>query len=451
MKLKQLHQAVFPIIAMTLLSACRAVEPIANASQTESIPVSLTKVENSTLQDSSEFVARLESRQSVELRPRVQGQVSQIFVKAGDTVKKGTPILQIDPREQFASGSSRASQIDSGLASAQRARASERQAQANVGRAIANLENARAALKTLEAERRKAAADVKFHRDQYDRYQKLHAEGAVSRQMLNQFRNNVDGAEATLAAAEAKIQAQNATIGTQQSEIAAQEAEVEVQRAEVLQTQQQIQQAQADTQEQQARLDYFTIRAPFDGIVGDIPVKIGDVVSPENKLAKFTQNEALEVNVSIPASRSQNVRPGTQIELLDNQGKRLATSRVSFISPNVSDTTQSLLIKARLDNTNQQLRADQLLRARVIWEKRPGLKVPTVAISRIAGQSFVFVAEQTDKGLVARQRPVKLGAIEGNDYQVIEGLNAGDQIVTSGLLQLSDGATISANPSKSPS
>ena len=185
--------------------------------------------------------------------------------------------------------------------------------------------------------------------------------------------------------------------------------------------------------------------------MGDIPVKIGDVVSPENKLAKFTQNEALEVNVSIPASRSQNVRPGTQIELLDNQGKRLATSRVSFISPNVSDTTQSLLIKARLDNTNQQLRADQLLRARVIWEKRPGLKVPTVAISRIAGQSFVFVAEQTDKGLVARQRPVKLGAIEGNDYQVIEGLNAGDQIVTSGLLQLSDGATISANPSKSPS
>jgi RND family efflux transporter MFP subunit len=245
---------------------------------------------------------------------------------------------------------------------------------------------------------------------------------------------------------EARIQAARAEIESQRSNIAAQQAEVEAQGAEVIGAERQIQYFIANTREQQARLQYYTITAPFDGIVGNIPVKEGNFVNPETNLAKLTQNDALEVNISIPASRSRDIRIGTTIELINAQKQVVGTSRVFFISPNVANNTQSILIKARLDNTRRQLRADEFVRARVIWEQKPGLRIPSIAISRIAGQSFVFVAEQSKTGLIARQRSVRLGNIEGNNYQVLEGLKLGERIAVSGLLQLSDGAAIAPEP-----
>jgi RND family efflux transporter MFP subunit len=444
--LKPLSTLGFSIIAVALLGACRSTEPSAIASESKVLPVKLAAVESGMIRDNSEFVANLESRKSVVLQPRVQGQVSRIFVQAGDTVKAGTPIMQIDSREQLAAVESRAREVDSARANAQRARASKQQAKAKVLQSISDLKNAEATFKTLEADRKKALADLKFNQDQYERYQQLHAEGAVSRQMHDQFRNSLDTAKAALLAVEARIQAARAEIESQRSNIAAQQAEVEAQGAEVIGAERQIQYFIANTREQQARLQYYTITAPFDGIVGNIPVKEGNFVNPETNLAKLTQNDALEVNISIPASRSRDIRIGTTIELINAQKQVVGTSRVFFISPNVANNTQSILIKARLDNTRRQLRADEFVRARVIWEQKPGLRIPSIAISRIAGQSFVFVAEQSKTGLVARQRPVRLGNIEGNNYQVLEGLKLGERIAVTGLLQLSDGAAIAPEP-----
>jgi RND family efflux transporter MFP subunit len=442
--LKALSKLWFFIIAIPFLGACRPSETSAIASQPEAevVPVKLATVESSMIRDSSEFVANLESRKSVVLQPRVQGQISRIFVRAGDTLKAGTPIMQIDSKEQLATVASRATEVDSARANTQRARASLQQAKAKVSQSIANLKNAEAALKTLEADKRKALADLKFSQDQYKRYQLLQAEGAVSRQMREQFRNNFDTAKAGLEAVEARIQAARAEIESHRSNIAAQQAEVEAQGAEVIESERQIQQAKANTQEQQARLQYYTITAPFDGTVGNIPVKEGNFVNPETKLAKLTQNDALEVNISIPASRARDIRIGTTIELVNAQDQNVGTSQVFFISPSVANNTQSILVKARLDNSNRRLRADEFVKARIIWKQRPGLMIPTNAISRIAGQNFVFVAEQSQTGLVARQQPVQLGNIEGNNYQVLEGLKPGERIAVTGLLQLSNGAAI---------
>jgi hypothetical protein len=128
--------------------------------------------------------------------------------------------------------------------------------------------------------------------------------------------------------------------------------------------------------------------------------------------------------------------------VLDREGKTVGTSRVFFIAPNTTNAAQSVLVKSLFDNSRGQLRADQFVRARAIWDKSTGISVPTTAISRVAGQEFVFVAEKNQSGLIARQQAVKLGNIEGNNYQVMSGLKAGDRIAVSGLLQLSDGAAI---------
>lgn len=74
------------------------------------------------------------------------------------------------------------------------------------------------------------------------------------------------------------------------------------------------------------------------------------------------------------------------VEIMNTQGQTLGTSRVFFIAPNASNETQSILVKALYNNSNGQLRADQLVRARVIWNQRTGVLIPITAVTRIAGK-----------------------------------------------------------------
>jgi hypothetical protein len=135
------------------------------------------------------------------------------------------------------------------------------------------------------------------------------------------------------------------------------------------------------------------------------------------------------------------------VQIINTQGQIIGNSRVFFIAPNASNDTQSVLVKALYNNSNGQLRADQLVRARIIWSQRTGVLVPTTAVNRVAGETFVYVTQtQTSPNgtsqLIARQKRVQLGDIRGNNYQVISGLQPNETIITSGLLNLRDGVPI---------
>ena len=420
----------FPLlIVFSLLSACRTSEPKANASQEpQGVPVKIEAVRSALVENSEEFNATLESRQSVTLKPRIQGQVSRIFVRAGEPVKAGAVILQIDPRQQQATTAG-------SFASAESAFAGVKSAEADVASAQATLENARATLKTHQADRVARLADVKFNQQQYDRFAQLYKDGATSKQLLDQYANGLEAARANLGAVDARILAQQAEINSKQAEIASK-------RATVGQAERTYQQAQATTASQEVELQYFRITAPFAGFMGEIPVKEGDFVNTDSQLATLTQNNSLEVNVSVPTEKVKQMQVGTRIDLVNPQGQKVGSSRVFMIAPKVANETQTVLVKALVDNANGALRADQQIRARVIWERSPGTMIPTTAISRIAGQDFVFVAEKQGEKLVAKQKPIKVGIIRGNDQQVLDGLKPGEQIVTTGLVKISDGASI---------
>jgi multidrug efflux pump subunit AcrA (membrane-fusion protein) len=134
------------------------------------------------------------------------------------------------------------------------------------------------------------------------------------------------------------------------------------------------------------------------------------------------------------------------VELLNEQNKVIGTSKVFFISPNITANTQSVLAKSLFPNSNNQLRADQQVRVRVIWNQKPGVLVPTTAVSRIAGENFAFVIQQEKSGLVAKQRLVQLGHIQDNDYLVISGLKPGERVAITNVPNLSDGAAIVPEP-----
>jgi RND family efflux transporter MFP subunit len=420
-------------VALSSLSACRKADPAANAQAPQAVPVGIAAVKTGVVDNSEEFVATLESRQSVELKPRVSGQVQKIFVRQGDTVAAGTPIMQIDAREQTAAVTSKASEISA-------ARASVVGAIANADRATADLETARADLKTLEANRAAIVANLNLREAEFTRAQSLYTSGAASKQFLDTATSALDSAKASLSAADANIQAQKTKIQAQQSQVTAQQAAVS--RSDRL-----VQQAQADTAEQAARLDFYTITAAFAGTVGRIPVKEGDYVSSapgggDSVLATLSQNDQLEVNISIPLEKAPQLGVGTRVELLNEQGKQIGSSRVFFVSPRVAADTQSVLVKARVENATGRLKADQFIKARVVWDRTSGVMVPTTAIARLAGQNFIYVAENSDKGLVAKQKPIKVGIIRGQDQQVTEGLKPGEQIVISGIQKIADGAPI---------
>jgi RND family efflux transporter MFP subunit len=198
--------------------------------------------------------------------------------------------------------------------------------------------------------------------------------------------------------------------------------------------------ALTDTQKQQ--LAYYDIRAPFTGVVGDIPVHLGDYVSTTTLLTTVDENADLEAYIYIPTERASLVRRGLPVEIVDTSGKTLVKTRISFLSPQVDNGLQSILAKAEIPRSAELLRNQQLVRARVTWSTAPAPVVPVLAVSLVGGQTFVYLAAQKGNGYIAHQVPVMLGDTVGNTYPVISGLKPGDKVITSGLQFLQEGAPV---------
>jgi RND family efflux transporter MFP subunit len=198
------------------------------------------------------------------------------------------------------------------------------------------------------------------------------------------------------------------------------------------------------TQEEQ--LAYYIIRAPFDGVVGDIPVHVGDFASPANApatgLTTVDENKDLEAYIYVPTERAAQVRMGLNVELMDNSGTLLEKTKIDFLSSQVDSTLQGILVKAPVHATPEVLRNAQMIKARVIWSTTPMAVVPVLSVSRQGGQSFVFVAQGQSGHFVARQVAVTLGDTVGNNYAVTSGLNAGDRVIVSSTQFLMNGVPV---------
>ncbi|WP_414566512.1 MULTISPECIES: efflux RND transporter periplasmic adaptor subunit [unclassified Anabaena] len=376
--------------------------PSANI-QTPGVRVKVATVQSGTVEDSSDFVASLKSQRSVQMPSKIPGQVTQVFVKMGDSVAAGTPLMQVDLRASTINEINAANQA-----------------------AVAQIENARARLQSLEAARQSQMADLRSQQQEYEKYADLAAQGAVSRQTRDEYANKLSTANANLGTINSQIQGQQATI---------------------LQAEQAMQQAQANIQQQQIQPQSYRITAPFSGTIGEMPVKVGDLVNTSTPLVTVSQNQPLEVHITVPPEQASQIRQGMPVELLNPQNQVLSTSKVSSIAADTNSERSSILIKALFNNAEGQLRPNQLVRARVIWNQRSGVLIPTKAVSRLEGETFVYVLEKENSSqgssqFIARQRQVKLGNSRDDYYQVIAGLQTEDIIVTSGLLNLKDGVPI---------
>ena len=323
------------------------------------MPVKVMEAKAVPVNDASEYVAMVKSRDSAVIMPQVEGQITQIFVHSGDRVSAGSALMEIDPLKQ------------------------------------------QATVKSQESARAAQQANLSWAKQQYQRSEGLAAAGVVSKQDLDQAKAALDAAQAQMDALDAQVR------------------------------------------EQEVQLHYYKVVAPRTGIVGDIPVRVGDRVTTTTQLTTVDQPGSLEVYVYVPIERSSQLKMNLPLQVLDSNGKVVADSRVDFISPQVDNATQTVLVKARIANGNDALRQSQFIRARIVWGTHQNPEVPILAVSRLAGQYFAFVAEPQNGGaFVAHQKPLTIGQTVGNNYEVRDGIKPGDKVIVSGTQFLLDGAPV---------
>ena len=352
---------ISPVVAALMSAACGGGAPAQSAAAPPPTAVTTTTLAPTAIDDTSDFIATLRSLRSTTIQPEVEGLVTRIFVKAGQRVSVGTPLVQINPAKQ------------------------------------------QAAVSSSEANRAGTEADVQYWRQQTKRMESLVAAGAVSRAEVDQAQNSLRTAEARLAALEAQVR------------------------------------------EGRVELEFYRVEAPQAGTIGDIAVRVGDRVTSSTMITTIDDGQALEAYVQVPLDRSPQLRLGLPVQLLDGENKVIATNPISFIAARVDDATQTVLVKSLLNNVPPAVRVLQFIRARVVWRTIQGLTVPLTSVVRISGQYFCFVAEPGPQGgLVAKQKPIEVGQVLGNNYIVRSGLKAGETLIVSGIQKIGDGAPVKA-------
>jgi RND family efflux transporter MFP subunit len=266
-----------------------------------------------------------------------------------------------------------------------------------------NAERQQAAVSSAEANLAGAEADVAYWQQQAKRLTSLVDAGAVSKAESDQAQNQLRTAEARLKALNAQVQ------------------------------------------EGRVQLSFYRVTAPQSGVVGDIPVREGDRVTNQTVITTIDEKQGLEVYIQVPLNRSTQARVGLPVQLLDSDGKVVATNVITFVAPRVDDATQTVQVKSLLREVPPALRVLQFIRARIVWREVQGLRVPVTAVVRISGQYFCFVAEPGEGGgVTARQRPIEVGEMVGNDYVVRSGLKAGEKLIVSGIQKIGNGAPVRA-------
>ncbi|MDJ1176585.1 efflux RND transporter periplasmic adaptor subunit [Roseofilum capinflatum] len=454
---------ILPLIASAMvLASCGKEQVQATATARPAVPVAFGEVESGRVSDGTEYNVALVSREIANVRPRVSGNILERYVELGDRVTAGQRMFVIDPIEQQAAVNSQLAQVGSATAAVETAKSNLQSAIAERARiaaekdlnsARANWENAKSTLLSQEAELTRRQAQLDYQTLENERYQALAADGAVSQETADQTKRSylqaqadVKNQEKVIEAAQSQVEstrrAYDRLIASVDAQLAAQDQVIAGARAEIARAEQDLQRTRQQAAEAEARLGFYEINAPFSGTVGNVPIKVGDFVDSQTLLATVSQSQPLEVLIQIPIDRLAQVRIGTKIELKTQDNQPITTIPVSFISPQTDPNTQTITIKGIYANAQNQLRTDQLVKAKVVWEDRPSLTIPTTAIKRIGGQAFVFVVNESEGQQVATQTPVTLGSITGQNFVVQEGLQGGETIVTEGVVKLFDGAAV---------
>ena len=374
-------------------------------------PVKVERLESDTVRESTTFVGTLEAVEIVEVRAEASGRIEDIFIESGQSVGAGQFLMVLKPDQSTP-------QYEGDLA--------------GVDVAISSRENAVKQLDIAIAQRDTAKSEVDLGLVNIARARELTEKGAIAQFQFDQAKQELTALQNKLIAADEQVSAANIAI---------------------TQADDSIRQAQAQADSSFVNLQSKEVVSPISGIVGNLGVKRGDYIGTGDVVAKVTQTENLFLNIEVPSNKSSQLKQGLTVQLIDPTTKeQLTTGTISFVSPTVNPEGQTILAKALFNNVGRKLRDSQYVEARLVWKTEPGVLIPTTAIIRSGSKNFIYVVSQEPNEAgqdFVNLRPVELGAIQGDRYRVVSGLEEGDRIAISNILKLGDGAPIVPDTSAS--
>jgi RND family efflux transporter MFP subunit len=422
------------------------------------IPVSITTAQQAQLIDSTEYVGTLEAITRVNLAPEINGRIRLIAVNEGDFVSQGQLIAELEPTQQEENVFAADANVQSQIAAYNQAQSELKQTEAEtdstssqVAGLRADVTRAEANLKSALADLQKATADLELAKINHERSIFLVNSGVLPKQDLDDKIRDLNSSKAAVSAqteavqaARSQVQVTKESLNSTTSSFRAAQERIQGAKANVARAKANIDQSRGNKGSVEQDLIFNRIVAPVSGIVGDFnKKKVGDYLDRGQTFTTITNNGQFHLNVNVPSENLNRLRVGLPVQILNEDNSAIVSGSVNFISPLVDQSNQSVNIKVTFNNNNT-FKDEKYVRARIVWNTTPGVLIPTNAVSSLGGQKFVFVAQpgESESSLMAKQVPIRVGRIQGQEFQVLSGVRPGDRIVTSRILDLRDNTPI---------
>ena len=417
------------------LGATRLLVPGAdNQSESEPVPiaestvtaqtVTITEVETSSINSTIDASGTVAAFESIPVMSQASGlQITEILAERGDFVERGQVLARLNNKALLAQEAEAQAAV-----AQQKAVLDELQAGSRVEE-IAQAESRVSSAKTAVA---KAESDLELIQKRVERNRSLQAEGAITRDRLDQLLNEEKVAVSDLA-------------GTKASLNEAQQALAQLKAGSrpeaIAQAKAQLDQARGRLQAIETQLEDTTIVAPTNGIIASRDARVGQITSTSEMLFSIIQDGRLELRLKIPETLIGRIQRGQKVRITSNADKNLQlTGEVREIEPTIDDASRQAIVKVDLPN-NAKLKPGMFLRAAINTDTNPGLAVPIESLLPQSGdKAIAFIVRDNN---TVKAQTVEMGEIiNEQQVEIVSGLQAGDRLVIKGAAYLKDGDKI---------
>jgi multidrug efflux system membrane fusion protein len=356
------------------------------------VPVTVAKASMRDVPVEVQVIGNVEAYSTITVKALVGGEVTNVYFKEGDFVKKGAKLFDIDRRPL----------------------------EAAYNQAVANIARDQASLLQAQANMARDEANAKYQDSQAKRYGELFQAGVISKDQAEQLRAGADASAQAVNADQAAIASARAAIGA----------------------------SQATAENAKVQLGYTTIYSPIDGRTGNLTVKLGNVVTANNMdMMTINQVEPIYVTFSVPEAQLPAIKKYMALGSLSVRSRPQDADTadeergaLTFVDNTVDITTGTIKLKGTFPNTDHKLWPGQFVRVTLLLTTQSNaVVVPNQAIQTGQTGAFIYVVKE-DK--TVETRPVVAGARVGQDMVVNEGIDAGETVVIEGQLRLAPGSKV---------
>lgn len=196
----------------------------------------------------------------------------------------------------------------------------------------------------------------------------------------------------------------------------------------------------------ESRIDNLTITAPFDGVVGLRNISVGALVRPGDLITTIDDDSVMKLDFPVPSNFLPVLQPGTPIEARARAfGDKKFSGEIRSVASRIDPVTRTVLVRAEVPNPGTLLKPGLLMSVELQANQRDTVVIPEEALLPVGARNFVMLVEG-DSEPVARRVPVTIGARRPGHVEIVDGIAAGQHVITHGALKAVDGSPVRIEP-----